>query len=164
MSEYNISTEFIASYKHTIETRKNKVKEACSVITNHCPAPDIKKLDNVLVDFHNKLVFCLIPKVGMTSWKKRLLAMHNYDRLINLERKHSKHLDLNNALRAHGVVPMSESTVSQKDLAMFKKVMFVREPIERLVSAFNDKFHATQDNTHYFKKFGRKLKPRAFSS
>ena len=82
-------------------------------------------------------------------------TMETYMHIEN--RTEVKHSMINAALKRHKVERLDFSTNMPSDLKNYTKVMFVRDPIERLVSAFNDKFHPGQINDFYFKKFGREI-------
>ena len=76
-----------------------------------------------------KLVFCSIPKVSSTTWKRVLYSAEN-QREVAL-RPHRR--SLYSWLKDYNV------TARKEILKNYYKVMFVREPFERLASAYRDK-------------------------
>ena len=136
--------------------RSKRIKDVCA--TNHLPPVIIKrKMKHIFLDHKHKILFCTIPKVSGTSWKKKLLAMNSIQTYINLEnRKDLKHRHINEALNKHNVDTL-KSDQDLKNFLNYTKIMFVREPVERLVRAFHDKFNPNQHSGHYFKKLGREI-------
>ena len=136
--------------------RSKRIEDVCA--TNHLPPVIIKpKMKHIFLDHKYKILFCTIPKVSGTSWKKKLLAMNSIQTYINLEnRKDLKHRHINEALNKHNVDTL-KSDQDLKNFLNYTKIMFVREPVERLISAFHDKFNPNQHSDHYFKKVGREI-------
>ena len=61
-------------------------------------------MKHIFLDHKHKILFCTIPKVSGTSWKKKLLAMNSIQTYIHLEnRKDLKHRYINEALNKHKV-------------------------------------------------------------
>jgi len=86
-----------------------------------------------------KLVFCFIPKVSCTTWKGVLYRAENQGRQIT-SNPHRK--SLFSWLKDYNVAERKEI------LRNYYKAMFVREPFERLASAYRDKV-----NKVWFKRF-----------
>jgi len=100
-----------------------------------------------------KLVFCFIPKVSCTTWKRVLYSAKNQGRQL-ASNPHSK--SLFSWLKDYNV---AERKVILRN---YYKAMFVREPFERLASAYRNKV-----KTVWFKRFvisnktGEELKKEA---
>ena len=135
--------------------RRNQIRDVCE--TKHVPLVKMKpKMNHIFLDHKHKVLFCTIPKVSGTSWKKKLLAMNSIQTYIHLEKqKNVKHKNINYALKKHKVDTLSYKHL--KNALNYTKIMFVREPVERLISAFHDKFNPNQESNHYFKHFGREI-------
>ena len=86
-----------------------------------------------------KFVFCFIPKVSCTTWKRVLYSAENQGKQ---REKHFHSNRLFSWLKDYSVIERKEI------LKGYYKAMFVREPFERLVSAFRDKV-----NRLWFKRF-----------
>ncbi|GFR71461.1 carbohydrate sulfotransferase [Elysia marginata] len=114
-------------------------------------------LQNVIVDDKNKLLFCQIPKVASTTWRRIFLQLTGKvdvsDFLsISADDIHHKY-DNHFAYLSE----FSEDQISQR-LRDYFKFVFVREPFERLLSAYKNKFSTKTPSADYFKwKFGRKI-------
>ena len=112
--------------------RKQHLKEYCLKHTfNKNPTPE--DLDLLAYDDELKIIYCVIPKVGTTTWKKVLAQSRglakNTDRWEIWKR-------------------LSKCTDEERweRLKTYLKFVFVREPLQRLVSAYRDrliKHHST---------------------
>ena len=88
-----------------------------------------KDLEFIVVDDEHKIVYCTIPKVGTTTWKRILGDVRGLPKDIRIHRW--------NLWRR--LYQYSEEERS-KILQSYFKFVFVREPLSRLLSAFKDKF------------------------
>ncbi len=86
----------------------------------------------LFVDDAHELIYCYIPKIACTNWKRTLLVLTG-----KLETK--KPEQLNNTQVHHNLVPKYLRTGNSYEwseledrLARYYKFMFVREPLERL--------------------------------
>ena len=113
--------------------RKNRINESV----------DIKKLDNIIVDEKLKILFCYIPKVACTQWKTVLMQPNPPER-----KSDSVHNPKN--FKFLHVYPKDDV---RRMLKTYFKFVFVREPFERLLSAYLDKFHGGDPTFH--NSFGR---------
>lgn len=94
-------------------------------------------LDRIFVCDKHKILFCQTPKVGNTQWKKVLIVLNGEFSTVeeipeNLVHDHEK----------NGLPRLSSLTEKEitKRLATYFKFFIVRDPFERLISAFKDKF------------------------
>ncbi|ERE92715.1 carbohydrate sulfotransferase 10 [Cricetulus griseus] len=94
-------------------------------------------LDRIFVCDKHKILFCQTPKVGNTQWKKVLIVLNGAFSSIeeipeNVVHDHEK----------NGLPRLSSfsKTGIQKRLKTYFKFFIVRDPFERLISAFKDKF------------------------
>ncbi|XP_026520378.1 carbohydrate sulfotransferase 9-like [Notechis scutatus] len=99
-----------------------------------------RKLDEhvarqLFVDENYKFIYCEVPKVGCTNWKKIVLLL-----TLNLSRHafevSQDEIHKTNLLKRLSSYPSKQQA---KLLNSFTKVMFTRHPLERLVSAYRDK-------------------------
>ena len=106
-----------------------------------------------------KLVFCFIPKVSCTTWKRVLYSAENNGKQLEGVPHNKKHFSW---LQDYSIAER------QKILNTYYKAIFVREPFARLASAYREKLSKT-----WFKRFLipdktkqelRKEKPRPFST
>ena len=105
--------------------------------------------DHVLVDDKHKLLYCYIPKVGCTNWKKVLKVMAERDPWPGCFP--FSHL--------RDVTPLSQFSQAEMihRLQTYYKFMFVREPMSRLLSAYIDKFHPNGTDRTYYGPYGIKI-------
>ena len=89
---------------------------------------ELGNLAHIIVDDKFKILFCIVPKSGSTWWKTVLLALNNRKvKYVHLP-KHFKFLHY-----------YSKDGIRFR-LETYYKFLFVREPLERLLSAYQDKF------------------------
>lgn len=123
------------------QERKRQVSAYCKTAVK-TSALQPKALNHFIVDNKHKVVYCYIPKVACTTWKK-IMAQ-----LVGLKSK-SVHEQRFNLLSFH-----SKAKV-RSILQSYYKFLFVREPFERLLSAYKDKFTR---KTNVWKKYAKKVK------
>ena len=80
-----------------------------------------------------QILNCPIAKAGSTSLKETIVVLQNKFR----DKKISKNFHFNQSFDKHHVI--KNPNVNQVTIH-YKKFIIVREPMERLVSAFNDLF------------------------
>ena len=98
-----------------------------------------------------QVIYCFIPKSGCTTWKRTLAkAIKGAEGYLKTEE--SIHTD--QFLRSHGVMGLYSFRDSEIDkrLKTYFKFLVVRHPMERLVSAFRDKFEKTTDFLNFAEK------------
>ncbi|XP_028904019.1 carbohydrate sulfotransferase 10 [Ornithorhynchus anatinus] len=94
-------------------------------------------LDRIFVCDKHKILFCQTPKVGNTQWKKVLIVLNGVFPSIGEIPESLVHDHEKNGLPR--LSSFSDSEV-QKRLKSYFKFFIVRDPFERLISAFKDKF------------------------
>ncbi|XP_029113570.1 carbohydrate sulfotransferase 10 [Scleropages formosus] len=94
-------------------------------------------LDRIFVCDKHKILFCQTPKVGNTQWKKVLIVLNGAFPTVkeipeNVVHDHEK----------NGLPRLSSFSASERThrLSTYFKFFIVRDPFERLISAFKDKF------------------------
>lgn len=98
-----------------------------------------------------KTLFCYVPKVACSNWKRIFLVLNgHFNTTGEIER-----------IVAHRSPPLdtlnrySDKEIRHK-LKTYKKMTFVREPLERIVSAYRNKF-AYDYKRMFHHKFGIKI-------
>ena len=104
-------------------------------------------LQHIIVDRKNKLLYCYIPKVASSNMKRLILTLQNYTDDSNA----IKHFD------HRGFEFLSDVGIKERDeiLKTFFKFLFVRNPLDRILSAYRNKFE--KDNTKFQVAFGRHI-------
>uniref|UniRef100_A0A8C5HAS5 Carbohydrate sulfotransferase n=1 Tax=Gouania willdenowi TaxID=441366 RepID=A0A8C5HAS5_GOUWI len=136
---------------NTLEARKQLMKEICSKYKSNIPKTITHHhVKHLFVEDKYKLLYCQVPKAGCTNWKRTLMVLagqasnaQNIKHDIVHSGKHLKKLD-----------SFKRQEIMHR-LATYTKVMFVREPLERMVSAYRDKFE--NPNKYYHSLFGKKI-------
>ncbi|XP_029576950.1 carbohydrate sulfotransferase 8 [Salmo trutta] len=136
---------------HIQEARRRLMKEVCAkykssisrTITPH-------HVSRIYVEDKYKLLYCEVPKAGCSNWKRILMVLSGLASSTH-EIKHDavhygNHLKRLDSFDRQGITQRLET---------YTKVLFVREPLERLVSAFRDKFE--NPNTYYHPVFGKPI-------
>ena len=131
----------------------SKQKEATKKIQGYCAkyGKDSSEKDlhlsNFIVLEKYKLVYCTVPKVACTVWKRILANLEGYNITNGVHKKTKGKLKI-----------LSNYTTEdrRKILKTYKKFMFVREPFERLLSSYRDcfwgKFKRRQETWKRYRK------------
>ncbi|XP_071792339.1 carbohydrate sulfotransferase 11-like isoform X1 [Asterias amurensis] len=144
--------------------RKEQVSATCNAYTNTTIGQRLKhklntkslqRLGHLLVLDSHKLMYCYIPKVGCTNWKRILLVLkgvYNDTKLIGQSQSHT--------LTSKFIKPLSSYSLEEatERLENYTKFVFVRHPLERILSGFRDKFQKNYGSSTIFRKnFGPKI-------
>lgn len=109
-----------------------------------------RHVSQLFVEERSRLLYCEVPKVGCSNWKRVLMVLAG-SAASALDITHDSVHKANQLCRLSSY----NRTDIERRLASYTKVLFVREPLERLVSAFRDKFE--NPNTYYHPVFGRAI-------
>ncbi|XP_072044809.1 carbohydrate sulfotransferase 11-like [Amphiura filiformis] len=82
-----------------------------------------------------KLMFCYIPKVGCSNWKRILMILEDHNRTI--DGIDSREAHARNKLKLLRFYPGEQLENRLKD---YRKFMFVRHPLSRIVSTYKNKY------------------------
>ncbi|XP_077986370.1 carbohydrate sulfotransferase 11-like [Glandiceps talaboti] len=109
-----------------------------------------RTLDHLLVDDTHKLIYCYVPKVACTNWKKILVFLNDKDHKY-------AHVEDVLPFDAHHYANMRKLSdysyhEMKKRLKSYVKFIFVRDPMERLVSAYLNKFTKPYNSSVEFQK------------
>jgi len=110
------------------------MENACSRHSFLCDQRKLAK-EMLFVSDRHKYIYCNMPKVAGTSWKVVLLSLEGRD--------YSKSLVIPGIWTTIGRFLKQGDVLKPLDLRnrlkKYYKFMFVREPLERLLSAYRDK-------------------------
>ncbi|XP_072041420.1 carbohydrate sulfotransferase 14-like [Amphiura filiformis] len=114
------------------ESRRNTVENACA----HYPHENITNdvLRHILVSDAHNLLYCYIPKVACTNWKGVILTLNGKYDYPSVHRTYIPSLE--------NFSPEER----EKRLQNYTKIMIVRNPHERALSAYNEKYVSDTDN------------------
>ena len=125
--------------------RREHIKGVCHKMNNFSQIisniSSIQARPTMLVDEKHRVIFCYIAKVGCTSWKWLFIALQEEYNISHPEILNITVHDTSTQIK-HGLKPLKQYSSDQIKyrLEHFHKIMAVRNPIGRIISAFNDKF------------------------
>ncbi|XDV12720.1 hypothetical protein PO909_001315 [Leuciscus waleckii] len=133
--------------KQKQESRKQLIQDVCSNRSfldfpgKNRTFDDIpnKELDHLIVDDRHGIIYCYVPKVACTNWKRIMIVLSFWKRYG----KFSRHL-------------------MKIKLKKYTKFLFVRDPFVRLISAYRNKFE--QENEDFYKRFAVIMLVDAFAA
>ncbi|KAL6110951.1 chst12 [Pungitius sinensis] len=153
------------------EARKQRIMDVCSGQdavefpgrTRAFEQIPNRELDHLIVDDTHQIIYCYVPKVACTNWKRVMVVLSQS--LISpssgkpytdpeavppdLVHNSSLHLTFAKFWRHYG--SLSRHLMALK-LQHYTKFLFVRDPFVRLISAFRNKFG--RPNEDFYKQFG----------
>nr|XP_057922068.1 carbohydrate sulfotransferase 12-like [Doryrhamphus excisus] len=122
-----------------------------------------RELDHLIVDDTHQIIYCYVPKVACTNWKRVMVVLSQS--LVSpisgepytdpesvppdLVHNSSLHLTFAKFWRHYG--SLSRHLMALK-LQHYTKFLFVRDPFVRLISAFRNKFG--RPNEDFYRQFG----------
>ncbi|XP_071178637.1 carbohydrate sulfotransferase 11-like isoform X1 [Mytilus edulis] len=113
-----------------------------------------KSLSHIIVDDRYKVLFCYIPKVACTNLKRVFLLLTGKMNATDPMALKAADVHLTYDKYLTYLDSYTEEEVQFK-LQNYKKIIMVREPFERLLSAYRNKF--TEKSPYFHKRFGRKI-------
>ncbi|XP_036101833.1 carbohydrate sulfotransferase 13 [Molossus molossus] len=138
--------------------RRNLLRHACSHHTRRQRLLQPEDLRHVLVDDTHGLLYCYIPKVACTNWKRVLLAMSS---LTSQDPQAIPAHEAHAPGRLPSLADFSPTEINWR-LRDYLAFLFVREPFERLASAYQNKFkrpYSAAFQRHYGTRIVRRLRP-----
>lgn len=125
-----------------LQERKARVQDYCKRHKRNADTVLGKDLQHFDVFRSRKVIYCFIPKVSSSQWKKELSPLVRDDKQIYKG-------SLKNSLSKF---PRQEVEQMLKNSFTF---LFVRDPMERVLSAYKDKF--VKDNKYFHRAYGRDI-------
>ncbi|XP_058486625.1 carbohydrate sulfotransferase 11-like [Solea solea] len=137
--------------------RRELLEEACHSYTRKRRVLIPEDLKHIIVDDQHGLLYCYVPKVACTNWKRVLMVLTS----VAGSQRDPLAIPANEAHIPGNLRTLSEYSTSQinQRLRSYLKFVFVREPFERLVSAYRNKFTRSY-NTAFHKRYGTKIVQR----
>uniref|UniRef100_A0A672ZJ38 Carbohydrate sulfotransferase n=1 Tax=Sphaeramia orbicularis TaxID=375764 RepID=A0A672ZJ38_9TELE len=147
----SFSLESWRKLSSNLEARRQLMKNMCakykSSISKTITRDHVKQ---IYVEDKYKLLYCEVPKAGCSNWKRTLMVLAG--QASNARSITHDTVHYNNHLNRLDSFDHKEI---MHRLQTYTKVVFVREPLERLVSAYRDKFE--NPNNHYHNLFGKPI-------
>ncbi|KAL0267683.1 UNVERIFIED_CONTAM: hypothetical protein PYX00_009878 [Menopon gallinae] len=112
------------------------------------------KLDHILIDENRKVLFCYVPKVACTNWKRIFMLLtgkaSNISQVMRIPSYKVHARNLFTSLQNYSAAEVDQI------LRDYTKFIFVRNPFERLLSAYHNKLEQHYDSSKYFQaRFGK---------
>nr|XP_061796543.1 carbohydrate sulfotransferase 8-like [Nerophis lumbriciformis] len=141
------------------DQRRQLIKTMCSKYKSNMSKTITRHhVNHIYVEDKYKILYCEVPKVGCSNWKRVLLMLSGHASDIEKITHQGTYRDL--PLKTLNT--FDQAGIMER-MANYTKFMFVRDPLERLVSAYRDKFE--NHNAYYHTLFGRviisKYRPNA---
>ncbi len=147
------------------EHRRQRVADVCAQrgLSQNLTRENLQvvhRYTNVAVDDKHKLLYCYIPKVGCTSWKVKLCLMGHQAKEAPLLNTHPSPVDSRPGLAQYGIKMLSSFSTNEikRRIQNYYKFVFVRHPMERIVSSYRSKFEKRIDNKveypYFYNTFG----------
>ncbi|MBN3325839.1 CHSTB sulfotransferase, partial [Atractosteus spatula] len=133
--------------------RRELLGRACQAYTKKRRVLIPDDLKHLIVDDRHGLLYCYVPKVACTNWKRVLMVLTGDGKYQDPLKIPANEAHIPGNLRT-----LSEYSTSEINhrLRNYLKFVFVREPFERLVSAYRNKF-TRKYNTAFHKRYGTKI-------
>ncbi|XP_028970645.2 carbohydrate sulfotransferase 8 [Esox lucius] len=149
---HSVEDRQLQGMAQTQASRRRLLREVCAKYQPGATERPVsrRQVSRVYVEDRSSLLYCEVPKAGCSNWKRVLMVLGgsaNSTRSI-------AHDDAHYANQLRRLDGYDQEGVAER-LCSHTKLLFVREPFERLVSAFRDKFESP--NSYYHPVFGRPI-------
>ncbi|XP_036447443.1 carbohydrate sulfotransferase 11 [Colossoma macropomum] len=136
-----------------LQGRRELLEQACRSHTRKRRLLTPEDLRHLIVDDKHNLLYCYVPKVACTNWKRVMMVLTGDGRY-----REPLAIPANEAHVPGRLRSLSEYTKAEINLRLrtYLKFVFVREPFERLVSAYRNKFTRNY-NVAFHKRYGTKI-------
>uniref|UniRef100_A0A8C8ZRD7 Carbohydrate sulfotransferase n=1 Tax=Prolemur simus TaxID=1328070 RepID=A0A8C8ZRD7_PROSS len=144
-----------AGLQQSQRERKRLMREACAKYraSSSRRAVTPRHVSRIFVEDRHRVLYCEVPKAGCSNWKRVLMVLAGLA---------SSAADIQHNTVHYGGALRRLDTFDRQGilhrLGTYTKMLFVREPFERLVSAFRDKFE--HPNSYYHPVFGKAILAR----
>lgn len=104
-----------------------------------------------------RFIFCMMPKLACTNWKRVFLALNDHfpNKDFVMNDMHSSNVHGLHGQYGKTLVNYSPSEIKYR-LQTYKKIIFVRDPFERILSAYRDKMFRNDSQSYI--NMARKIK------
>ncbi|KAL3271518.1 hypothetical protein HHI36_021997 [Cryptolaemus montrouzieri] len=135
--------------------RQETLTRGCSKVTPRIEHVNTTTLDHILVDHKHKMLYCYVPKVACTNWKRVMMVLTGASNATNLIDIPSYMAHAENSTLRLSDLPPNEA---KRCLKSYTSFLMVRHPMERLLSAFRNKFEGNLTSSRYFQaRYGKHI-------
>uniref|UniRef100_UPI00398E583B carbohydrate sulfotransferase 11-like n=1 Tax=Pristiophorus japonicus TaxID=55135 RepID=UPI00398E583B len=157
MDERGVGREFARSdAQQTHQRRRAMLSRACAAHSKQSRKRRILNPDDLrhlIVDDQHGLLYCYVPKVACTNWKRVMMVLTGAGKYADPLTIPASEAHVASNLRT--LDAYSPAEINHR-LRNYLKFVFVREPFERLVSAYRNKFTRNY-NTAFHRRYGTKI-------
>ncbi|XP_043189207.1 carbohydrate sulfotransferase 14-like isoform X1 [Amphibalanus amphitrite] len=157
------SPEYLSSTKQQ-EERQLIMEEGCDTTKTMRSKDSFEQLlsntqllRNIIVNDEHRLMYCYIPKVSSTQWKKVMGVLSGRLPDIALSKIRG---DLPHRRNVHRFLSEYSAEEIRTRLNSYTSFMFVRHPLERLVSGYRNKFGNAPLDGYFPSHFAADIKSR----
>ncbi|XP_066582649.1 carbohydrate sulfotransferase 9-like [Prorops nasuta] len=113
-------------------------------------------LSNIIIDKKHNISWCPIYKAASSTWMKNFAVLGGIlsKPIIKLLKENKVALNVL-VKQTFSHVLVNNATVTLSELEDTRKILIVRHPLERLLSAYRDKLENMINREYYYKRFGR---------
>nr|XP_040134951.1 carbohydrate sulfotransferase 11 isoform X1 [Ictidomys tridecemlineatus] len=138
------------------QMRRDQVTDTCrahSALSRKRRVLTPNDLKHLVVDEDHELIYCYVPKVACTNWKRLMMVLTGRGKYSD-----PMAIPASEAHVAANLKTLNQYSIPEINhrLKSYLKFLFVREPFERLVSAYRNKF-TQKYNTSFHKRYGTKI-------
>ncbi|XP_028809722.1 carbohydrate sulfotransferase 11 isoform X2 [Denticeps clupeoides] len=153
---YSPSQVELVSAAELHQARRDQIGETCRVHGSPSRRRRVltpSDLKHLVVDEEHELIYCYVPKVACTNWKRMMMVLSGRGKYTD-----PMQIPSNEAHVSSNLKMLSQYNIAEINhrLKSYLKFLFVREPFERLVSAYRNKF-TLRYNTSFHKRYGTRI-------
>lgn len=127
-------------------SRQDLLTAACDKFSHHqLLSRRVNQLDHILVDHRHRFLYCYVPKVACTNWKRVFMVLTQQSNATNLITIPASLAHADNTTLKLSQLPVKEAI---RCLQTYTTFLMVRHPFERLLSAYRNKFSDLNDYFH----------------
>nr|XP_022905031.1 LOW QUALITY PROTEIN: carbohydrate sulfotransferase 11-like [Onthophagus taurus] len=126
--------------------RQEELSKGCKSLKNTTNF-DLNSLDHLLVDHKHKFLYCYVPKVACTNWKRVFMVLTEKTNVTDLMSIPADLAHNEKSLLKLSSLPKKDSLQILNDYTTF---LMVRHPFERLLSAYRNKLVGDSLSARYF--------------